>query len=530
MPAKTSPKCPKKRKTSDSKKLLAWMRCRNAPATIEDIMKAMGWSYHKTRKVAHKCLIPSINRPKQGRQGAVIRYALPSQVNKNANHLGIAHFEEGYYHIKGKAEDALRYIIGKKDDGLTVHEAKILFHHDLTNILNNLEQHPKIEVVEFEGERVWVFRSKKKAQLNRRKCNNVYKRQKKMDEALEKNEPIPIPVDEIMENIEILHQETEGIPLPMIARFGILKHLRGWSDRRTARELRNALRRDRAADSLPAYCHSTISKKFRKTDEDDMRELERWLIGELIRRKGITMGVIAGDSTHLDAYCSERKINKGGIEGAAWGFHGDWFYGYKLHALVCSESELPIYWTLTSGNDSDVSQMYALVDGFCANYPDLTPDALTLDAGYDSVEHKKSAEGRLGCAVITAKNPRRNKMYQKAKETVSKMWEVWGGKLRSVIAYMNRIPQKVITELKDAVEYSLMAELIRNLMFMRKRISVERFFGRLKEFTMANKLVHQSESEVRKFIRWAIIAMLVFSLTMVLKGISDVKLSYGHLV
>jgi hypothetical protein len=530
MPSKTSTNSPKVRTARYRKKLSSTLEDHGAPMSVYEIAKDTSWSVTMARRRAEKHLHKSLNRDHRKGEGPVHRFATFKMVKENADTLGIARIGDGYYHIRKDIKQAFLYIIKMKDDGLTLHESNLLVRLNRSDVLEPLANHRKVEVVEFEGERVWIWKPKKKSQLNRRRTNHLFWKKKQMEEALERGEPIPIPVDEIIDTIEHLWEESYGSRLKMVVRFALLKHFRGWSDRRAAKEMRHAIRRDHQASQLPALDHSTISRMFRDADEGYQKEVERWLILELIQKKAITMQSLAGDSTHLDACCSERKISKGGIEGAAWGFHGDFFYGYKLHTIVDSNSELPVSWTLTPGNEADISQLDALVDAFTTSYPEAAPEILTLDAGYDHSEAKMRAESGLGCAVISARNPRRNKHFQKAKEAVSKMWKLWGGKLKSVESYLKRISQKILTELSEAVKHSVMAELVRNLMFMDRRVAVERYFGRLKQFTMVTRLVHQSFEEVRKFVRWAIIAMLAFSLTMVERGIPSAHLKYGAIV
>lgn len=528
------PENPKRRtssKANPKKKLLARMKARSETVSLRQIMDATGMKYPTADRWAKKNLVPSLNRSKDELgETAVIKYAHSKTVKANADTLGIAKLGPGHFHINTDPKKALRYIIREKDDGLTAVEAKRLLHHDLFRHLQELENVKGYELVEVEGDRVWIYTLHRQRQINRRRTNKFYSRKKELAETNEDHEPITVAVDEVIEAIDRLHKNHHDCPLPLIARMGLLKHFRSWSDRQTSRELRHATRRDRTAQTIPTYAHSTISRKFREVDEEEQIGLEQWLIAELIRRKIITNKTLAIDSTHIEAYCSDAKISKGGIEGAAWGVHQGYFYGYKLSPLVDSDSELPVEWTLTSGAPHDVTQMGPLVDAYKANYPDASNDMFLGDGGYDSHYHKLRVEKKLNCAVITAKNPRRNKLYQWAKKAVSKMWKLWGGKLATVSAYLKRLPQKLLTADREAEQRSILAELIRNLMFMARRVAVERFFSRLRAFTMADKLVHQTFSEIRKFIRWAIIAMLAFSLAMVEMGIPKNKLRYGHLV
>lgn len=73
---------------------------------------------------------------------------------------------------------------------------------------------------------------------------------------------------------------------------------------------------------------------------------------------------------------------------ASWGHRsaistrkGGGFYGYKLHAAVCTETDLPIAWRVETACDSEHEHMPSLPD--TAIRRGFTPGTCVLDKGYD---------------------------------------------------------------------------------------------------------------------------------------------------
>ena len=110
-----------------------------------------------------------------------------------------------------------------------------------------------------------------------------------------------------------------------------------------------------------------------------------------------TMGEhIAIDGSDLPAYANGmRFLTKGGPErerysdpDASWGHRsavstrkGGGYYGYKLHAAVCTTTGLPIAWHIATARDSELQFVNQLLDSALAH--GFTPEYAMLDKGYD---------------------------------------------------------------------------------------------------------------------------------------------------
>jgi Transposase DDE domain/Transposase domain (DUF772) len=162
-----------------------------------------------------------------------------------------------------------------------------------------------------------------------------------------------------------------------------------------------ALVKDHAAlravlgDAPSVYACYRFTAKLRNNAETVDR-----CIGDVLGSLRLTlpeMGThIAIDGSDLPAYANgQRFVSKGGRErerfsdeDASWGHRsaistrkGGGFYGYKLHAAVCTTTGLPVAWTVETARDSELQFVNQLLDtvkaqGFAAEYA-------MLDKGYD---------------------------------------------------------------------------------------------------------------------------------------------------
>ncbi len=106
---------------------------------------------------------------------------------------------------------------------------------------------------------------------------------------------------------------------------------------------------------------------------------------------------IAIDGSDLPAYANgQRFVSKGGRlrvrfsdPDASWGHRsaiftrkGGGFYGYKLHAAVCTTTGLPVAWETHTAKDAEVPVVPSLLDAMRAN--GLSPTTCAVDKGYDA--------------------------------------------------------------------------------------------------------------------------------------------------
>jgi DDE family transposase len=105
---------------------------------------------------------------------------------------------------------------------------------------------------------------------------------------------------------------------------------------------------------------------------------------------------IAIDASDLPAYANgQRYLSKNGPERerysdptASWGHRsaistrkGGGFYGYRLHAAVCTVSGLPLAWRVASAREHESLSVPALLPTIHAR--GFAPETAALDMGYD---------------------------------------------------------------------------------------------------------------------------------------------------
>jgi transposase len=122
--------------------------------------------------------------------------------------------------------------------------------------------------------------------------------------------------------------------------------------------------------------------------------------------QAIAAGVIkktihtAVDSTHLWAnsnrfgikvcQCSDKCkcLRKYSDPDAQWGHKTKTysFFGYKVHLIVDTQSQLPIEVIVTSGEVPDNTQAADLIDGAMEHHPEITITSSAMDAAYDDTD------------------------------------------------------------------------------------------------------------------------------------------------
>ena len=116
---------------------------------------------------------------------------------------------------------------------------------------------------------------------------------------------------------------------------------------------------------------------------------------------------VAIDGSDLPAYANGQKyVSRGGAlrkkfsdPDASWGHRssistrsGGGYYGYKVHALVCTVTGLPIAWQVETAKDSELPMVPVLLDA--ADARGFKPSIAVLDRGYDTNDMYEMVEGR----------------------------------------------------------------------------------------------------------------------------------------
>ncbi|MGH2843367.1 MAG: transposase [Solirubrobacteraceae bacterium] len=115
---------------------------------------------------------------------------------------------------------------------------------------------------------------------------------------------------------------------------------------------------------------------------------------------------VAIDASDLPAYANgQRYLYNGGPErkrysdpDASWGHRsaistrkGGGFYGYKVHAAVCTVTGLPMAWQVETARHHESQFAIGLLDA--AKARGFSPEAVVLDKGYERTRSTPSASG-----------------------------------------------------------------------------------------------------------------------------------------
>lgn len=109
--------------------------------------------------------------------------------------------------------------------------------------------------------------------------------------------------------------------------------------------------------------------------------------------------VVAGDGSDLPAYANgQRRLSKNGPlrtkfadPDASWGHRssvgtrsGGGFYGFKVHAMIDTATELPLAWVVRTAKDSELPEVETMLDTVKAR--GFRPAVVTLDKNYDAAD------------------------------------------------------------------------------------------------------------------------------------------------
>jgi len=166
---------------------------------------------------------------------------------------------------------------------------------------------------------------------------------------------------------------------------------------------------------------------------------------------------VAIDATDLKAWANGNKRPNADTD-AAWGVKPDtagkkkFFYGYKLHVMADTKTELPIAAQLTSGNVHDIKPTSSILSEARFTNGKFHPDYVICDTAYSSNDVRYLIKRQYRAEPIIKYHPR-NKKYQ---EPETKEWRA----------------------------------------IYKRRTSVERLFGRLKNHRRLNNITVRSSYKV----------------------------------
>ncbi|HVE97320.1 MAG TPA: transposase, partial [Pseudonocardiaceae bacterium] len=135
-------------------------------------------------------------------------------------------------------------------------------------------------------------------------------------------------------------------------------------------------------------------------------------LGEAIPDLGTNLAI---DGSDLPAYANgmrdlpngkpesttPTRTHRGDIGPRSPPAKGGGFYGYKLHAAVCTKTDLPLAWRTETASDSEHEHMPSLLDTTIRR--GFTPGTCAMDKGYDGSGMYAACESRDVRPVIPLK-------------------------------------------------------------------------------------------------------------------------------
>lgn len=245
---------------------------------------------------------------------------------------------------------------------------------------------------------------------------------------------------------------------------------------------------------------------------------------------------VAIDASDMPAYANgQRFVSKGGRErekysdpDASWGHRsavstrkGGGFYGYRLHMAVCSKTDLPLAWRVETGKAHEVPTVAPLLDKL--HTLGIDPETCAMDKGYDAgTVYDACAERGVVPVVALKQTPAVKRGEHKPPCCEHGEWKFAGAdKKRDATKW--RCPTGECKPASVWVKADRLQTLIPRTTqrwkgLYRRRASVERAFGRLKnEWALAPLRVRRIE-RVRLHADLTILAQL----TTALNGSRDV--------
>lgn len=207
---------------------------------------------------------------------------------------------------------------------------------------------------------------------------------------------------------------------------------------------------------------------------------------------------VAVDASDMPAYANgQRFVSKGGRErekysdkDASWGHRssistrkGGGFYGYRIHMAVCSKTDLPLAWRVETAKSHETNAVAPLLDKL--HTLGIDPETCAMDKGYDAgFVYDACSERGIAPLVPLKKTPAVKRGENKPPSCEHGEWRFAGAdhkrkatKWRCPTAECK--PASVWVK-EDRLHSLIPRETDRWKRLYRRRASVERAFGRLK--------------------------------------------------
>jgi len=508
---------------SDIKKVSQYLS-KVTVASEQMIVRATGVKIHNLKRMIHdKILTTCLNFNHKW-------FILTKTIRKNMDKSGFyRHRIKKYsriipiFHIERKASAVLSYLASQRPWGMTEQEAREASGRDCRRALKKLLESNAIQVRMCNGEKVYLNRIHKKAdmQLNHRRTNPKFSK----DDGNEDAKVGVITYEEYcgafldclndMDNVPDVSYDRLCALLLMINTNRTLRTMETW--------IKYNQRIQTAIEMPDPIDHTTICRAFNAVSEDLLKGLFHQLVLKL-HEKGLIRGrFLAVDGTHIYAYCNTRKnTDKHPVEGATWGHHHGSFYGYKVHILIDVDSEMPIAMVFSTGEDHDSLHFEPLFEGFEEKYNFEEVIAVLADSAYDSKNFRKLVNVKTGGVFLPACNPRRSRILKRLKEKVKKLFDRYSDRIHSVQDALGFLTQKFLTDFGIDVgsdRESKLVEMISERFHRHLRTGVERVFSRLKALNAFERPKARRNRSVRKYVWWCFIGLLIQALAAHGKGV-----------
>jgi len=141
--------------------------------------------------------------------------------------------------------------------------------------------------------------------------------------------------------------------------------------------------------------HRSTFSRFKKKLSENQDLVDQCLDHMTSELKSLLPGfgeVVAVDSTPVRSHCNPNKQlvsdpEAGWIAKGGSGKNKDWRFGYRLHMVVDSATELPLSKELTLAKVQDTQEILPLLRETKKRLPWFAPDVVLADKGYDSSDN-----------------------------------------------------------------------------------------------------------------------------------------------
>lgn len=490
--------------------------------TYEELAVELAYSESYIRAISEDLVVSSINN---GRKFIIWK----GHFEEMADRYGFISFDGIIFHEKDDTKSVLKYLAKKKDAGILPEDVKEQLGRTCYRPLNDLVENGPLVKEKVHNKTVYFHQNRKEIQRKNRICN------KRLEpEVLEEPDGKQIiPVEKITKTLTDLQMPNSlGDDRETLSALctGLVKKFRDADYRKLPTMIKLDSRLKDAClmndDDVPSY--STLCRHINDLDTKGLLDLFSKLV-EILYEEDIVDGeYLVVDSTHIFAWANTRKnIEDNEVELAAWGYHEDSFYGYKLHLVVDAQAELPLALFMSPGNEAD-STMYVPLVQKAKSYDFEEIKAVYADAGYDSKDLREATIDEVKASLYTVLNPRRDEVKKSIKEEIKQVFKEHGEDIERVKDVLDRLSQKLLTAFgmdPGSDKESSILGAIRERLNRPFRSAVERVIGRLKDVMGIENPKTQNFENVWRSMLLSFIGMNLTALTAKRLGLPEKKLS-----